>query len=106
VIDNLIGNAIQHTPPRSPVLVSVCHDCGTAQITVTDRGPGMTAEQADHVFERFYRADEARSRVSGGTGLGLAIAASLTAAHGGTITVDTSPGEGASFRVRLPVVAQ
>jgi two-component system, OmpR family, sensor kinase len=106
VIDNLIGNAIQHTPPRSPVLVSVCHDCGTAQITVTDRGPGMTAEQADHVFERFYRADEARSRVSGGTGLGLAIAASLTAAHGGAITVDTSPGEGASFRVRLPVSAQ
>jgi two-component system, OmpR family, sensor kinase len=106
VIDNLIGNAIQHTPPRSPVLVNVCHDCGTAQITVTDRGPGMTAEQADHVFERFYRADEARSRVSGGTGLGLAIAASLTAAHGGAITVDTSPGEGASFRVRLPVSAQ
>ncbi|HEY2076604.1 MAG TPA: HAMP domain-containing sensor histidine kinase, partial [Streptosporangiaceae bacterium] len=106
VIDNLIGNAIQHTPPRSPVLVSVCDDCGTAQITVTDRGPGMTAEQADHVFERFYRADEARSRVSGGTGLGLAIAASLTAAHGGAITVDTSPGEGASFRVRLPVAAQ
>jgi two-component system OmpR family sensor kinase len=106
VLDNLIGNAIQHTPPRSPVLVGVRHDCETAQITVTDRGPGMTAEQADHVFERFYRADEARSRARGGTGLGLAIAASLTAAHGGAITVDTSPGDGASFRVRLPVAAQ
>jgi len=106
VIDNLIGNAAQHTPPGSPVLVSVCHDGGTAQITVTDRGPGMTAEQAAHVFERFYRADEARSRARGGTGLGLAIAASLAAAHGGAVTVDTKPGHGASFRVRLPAAAQ
>jgi two-component system, OmpR family, sensor kinase len=106
VIDNLIGNAIQHTPPRSPVLVGVCDDSGTAQITVTDRGPGMSAEQAAHVFERFYRADEARNRARGGTGLGLAIAASLTAAHGGAITVETGPGKGALFRVRLPVAAQ
>jgi two-component system, OmpR family, sensor kinase len=106
VIDNLIGNAIQHTPPQSPVRVSVCHNGRTAQITVADRGPGMTAEQAAHVFERFYRADEARSRARGGTGLGLAIAASLTAAHGGTITVETSPGQGASFRVCLPAAAQ
>jgi len=106
VIDNLIGNAIQHTPPASPVLVSVCQDGRTAQITVTDRGPGMTAEQAAHVFERFYRVDEARSRARGGTGLGLAIAASLTAAHGGAITVETSPGQGASFRVCLPAAAQ
>jgi two-component system, OmpR family, sensor kinase len=106
VIDNLIGNAVQHTPLRSPVLVSVCHERGTAQITVTDRGPGMTSEQAAHVFERFYRADEARSSARGGTGLGLAIAASLTAAHGGAITVETSPGQGASFRVRLPAAAQ
>jgi two-component system OmpR family sensor kinase len=106
VIDNLIGNATQHTPPASPVLVSVCHERGTAQITVTDCGPGMTAEQAAHVFERFYRADEARSSARGGTGLGLAIASSLTSAHGGAITVETSPGQGASFRVRLPAAAQ
>jgi len=105
VIDNLIGNAIQHAPAQSPVLVSVRPDSRTAQITVTDRGPGMTAEQAAHVFERFYRADEARSRARGGTGLGLAIAASLTAAHGGAITVETSPGQGAAFRVCLPAAA-
>ena len=103
VIDNLIGNAIQHTPPGSPVLVGVSHEGGGAQLTVTDSGPGMTAEQAARVFERFYRADEARSRARGGTGLGLAIAASLTSAHGGDITVDTKPGHGASFSVRLPV---
>ena len=106
VIDNLIGNAFQHTPPQSPVLVSVRPDGRTAQIRVTDRGPGMTSEQAAHAFERFYRADEARSRARGGTGLGLAIAASLTAAHGGAITVETSPGQGASFRVCLPAAAQ
>jgi two-component system OmpR family sensor kinase len=105
VIDNLIGNAIRHTPARSPVLVGVCHDRGSAEIAVTDSGPGMTAEQAARVFERFYRADQSRTRARGGTGLGLAIAASLTAAHGGAITVETSPGQGASFRVRLPAAA-
>jgi two-component system, OmpR family, sensor kinase len=57
----------------------------------------MTAEQASHVFERFYRTDDARTRSGGSTGLGLAIAASLTAAHGGHISVDTQPGHGAAF---------
>src|SRR5437762_7582520 len=92
IIDNLIANAAQHTPPRSPVIVA-------------DNGPGMTAEQAAHVFERFYRTDDARTRARGGTGLGLSIAASLAAAHGGDITLDTRPGEGAAFHVRLPLAA-
>jgi two-component system, OmpR family, sensor kinase len=65
----------------------------------------MTAEQAARVFERFYRTDDARTRARGGTGLGLSIAASLVAAHGGEITVDTQPGQGAAFRVRLPLAA-
>jgi two-component system OmpR family sensor kinase len=102
VIDNLIGNAIQHTPPESPVTVSVTTVPGGVQLTVADKGPGMTAEQASHVFERFYRTDDARTRARGGTGLGLAIAASLTAAHGGQISVDTQPGHGAAFHLRLP----
>jgi two-component system OmpR family sensor kinase len=63
----------------------------------------MTQEQASHVFDRFYRTDDARTRASGGTGLGLAIARSLTAAHGGELTVDTKPGEGAAFHLRLPL---
>jgi signal transduction histidine kinase len=105
VIDNLIGNAIQHTPAGSPVTVTVASGPGTGQLTVGDQGPGMTAEQAARVFERFYRTDGARSRASGGTGLGLAIAAALTAAHGGEITVDTAPGRGASFHLRLPLAA-
>jgi signal transduction histidine kinase len=105
VIDNLIGNAIQHTPPGSAVTVSVTSTTGTAEITVVDNGPGMTPKQAAHVFERFYRTDTARDRARGGTGLGLSIAASLAAAHGGDITVDTNPGQGAAFHLRLPLAA-
>jgi two-component system, OmpR family, sensor kinase len=105
VIDNLIGNAMQHTPLPSPVTVAVTGTAGTAEITVADEGPGMTPEQAARVFERFYRTDDARARARGGTGLGLSIAASLAAAHGGEIAVDTEPGRGAAFRVRLPLAA-
>jgi len=72
-------------------------------LDVEDDGQGMTTEQAQHVFERFYRADQARNRSSGGTGLGLAIVAGLVAAHGGTVSVRSSPGEGADFQVRLPL---
>jgi signal transduction histidine kinase len=106
VIDNLIGNAIKHTPHGSAVTVTATTASGSGQLTVADSGPGMTREQASHVFERFYRTDDARARASGGTGLGLAIAASLTAAHGGQITVDTAPGRGAAFHVRLPLAVQ
>jgi two-component system OmpR family sensor kinase len=105
VIDNLVGNAVQHTPAGSPVTVTVRCRAGQAQLTVADSGPGMTADQAARVFERFYRTDRARSRARGGTGLGLSIAATLTAAHGGTITVDTEPGRGAAFRIWLPLAA-
>jgi len=72
-------------------------------LDVQDDGPGMTAEQARRVFERFYRADQARNRSSGGTGLGLAIVAGLVAAHGGTVSVRTAPGQGADFQVKLPL---
>jgi two-component system, OmpR family, sensor kinase len=105
VIDNLIANAIQHTPPRSPVTVSVTSTTTTGEITVADNGPGMTADQAARVFERFYRTDDARGRARGGTGLGLSIAAAVVAAHDGDIAVDTQPGQGAAFHVRLPLAA-
>ena len=72
-------------------------------LDVEDDGPGMPAEQAQRVFERFYRADAARNRASGGTGLGLAIVAGLVNAHGGTVSVRTAPGQGADFQVRLPL---
>jgi two-component system OmpR family sensor kinase len=72
-------------------------------LDVEDDGPGMTPQQAQRVFERFYRADAARNRASGGTGLGLAIVAGLVSAHGGTVSVRTAPGQGADFQVRLPL---
>jgi two-component system OmpR family sensor kinase len=105
VIDNLTGNAIRHTPPGTAVAVTVSNEAASGRLTVADNGPGMTREQASHVFERFYRTDDARTRASGGAGLGLAIAAALTAAHGGELTVDTEPGHGAAFHLRLPLAA-
>jgi two-component system OmpR family sensor kinase len=105
ILDNLISNALRHTPAGTPVTVTVDAGPGLGSVTVADRGPGMTAGQAARVFERFYRTDHARSRASGGTGLGLSITAALVAAHCGTISLDTRPGHGAAFRVELPLAA-
>jgi two-component system OmpR family sensor kinase len=108
VIGNLVNNALTHTPPDTPVRVKIASgklDHGTPAVVldVEDDGPGMERDQAQRVFERFYRADQARNRASGGTGLGLAIVSGLVAAHGGTVSVRTAPGEGADFQVRLPL---
>ncbi|HVV74986.1 MAG TPA: HAMP domain-containing sensor histidine kinase [Mycobacteriales bacterium] len=105
VIDNLMRNALTHTPSDAAVRVQVSSDeaARTAAVEVSDDGPGMSAEDAAHVFERFYRADPSRARSAGGSGLGLSIVASLVAAHSGTAAVATRPGEGATFRVELPL---
>jgi len=78
----------------------------SAVLEVVDHGPGLTQEQASRVFERFYRADQARGRRTGGSGLGLAIVAALVAAHDGTVSVDTAPGRGATFRITLPLAPE
>ena len=123
VIGNLVNNALTHTPLGTPVRVKIASGTlipphgsvgqeGTVAagvpvpavvLDVEDDGPGMTAEQAQRVFERFYRADQARTRASGGSGLGLAIVHGLVTAHGGTVTVSTAPGRGADFQVKLPL---
>jgi two-component system, OmpR family, sensor kinase len=108
VIGNLLNNALTHTPPDTPVRVKIAsgmldHATPAVVLDVEDDGPGMERDQAQRVFERFYRADQARNRASGGTGLGLAIVSGLVAAHGGTVSVRTAPGEGADFQVRLPL---
>ncbi|MFJ8961729.1 sensor histidine kinase [Lentzea sp. NPDC102401] len=95
VLTNLLDNALIHTPAGSPIEVRL----GAGEFSVADHGPGMSAEQASRVFERFYRVDPARG--PGGSGLGLAIVAALVAAHGWRIELDTAPGEGAVFRVLL-----
>jgi two-component system OmpR family sensor kinase len=103
VIANLLSNARTHTPPGTPVTVRVRRDGDDALIEVADRGPGMTSDHASRVFERFFRADPSRARASGGSGLGLSIVSAIAEAHGGRVQIETEPGDGATFQVRLPV---
>ncbi|WP_029113242.1 cell wall metabolism sensor histidine kinase WalK [Mycobacterium sp. URHB0044] len=105
VLSNLVANALQHTPESAGVAVRVGTDGGNAVLEVCDEGPGMTGEDAQRVFERFYRTDSSRARASGGTGLGLSIVDSLVYAHGGTVSVTTAPGSGCRFTVTLPRIA-
>jgi two-component system OmpR family sensor kinase len=105
IVDNLLSNVRAHTPPGTPVHVTLTRRDGTAEIAVADAGPGLEPEQAAHVFERFYRTDESRARVSGGVGLGLSIVAAVAEAHGGTVTAGSSPGGGATFRIDLPLAS-
>ncbi|SFE12696.1 two-component system, OmpR family, sensor kinase [Actinopolyspora alba] len=126
VVGNLVSNALSHTPPETDIRVRVgtapagsttgglngpdrwvsgpelVAGTPTAIVDVTDSGPGLSPEQAGQVFDRFYRADAARTREHGGSGLGLAIAAAIAGNHGGRIELDTRPGQGATFRLVLP----
>jgi len=103
VVDNLLDNARVHTPASSRVRVTLGpDDDGSVLLTVADEGPGLPAETATRAFERFYRGDPSRSRSMGGAGLGLAIVAAIVEAHGGTVTVRSEEGAGATFEVRLP----
>ena len=105
VLGNLVANALQHTPETARITVRVGTADDDAVLEVADEGPGMTQEDAQRVFERFYRTDSSRARASGGTGLGLSIVDSLVYAHGGRVTVTTAPGQGCCFRVILPRIA-
>ncbi|CAN3130911.1 histidine kinase [Mycobacterium sp. smrl_JER01] len=105
VLSNLMANALQHTPESAAVTVRVGTDDDAAVLEVCDEGAGMDPEDAQRVFERFYRADSSRARASGGTGLGLSIVDSLVYAHGGRVSVTTAPGQGCRFRVSLPRIA-
>jgi two-component system OmpR family sensor kinase len=106
VIDNLFGNVRAHTPPGTPVSVGLQRIDGRVELRFADRGPGLGAAQAAHVFERFYRVDGSRTRRSGGVGLGLSIVDAVAQAHGGTADVRPTPGGGATFAVTLPVLAE
>ena len=104
VIVNLIANAIKYTQEGGAIEVRVRADGGTALLEVSDNGAGISAQALPHVFERFYRADKARSRNSGGAGLGLAIAKAICTAHGAEITVSSQEGHGSCFTVELPLL--
>ncbi|MFD0334257.1 sensor histidine kinase [Streptomyces erythrogriseus] len=127
IVDNLLANAHTHTPPGTRILVRVgagrasARTGGTdargrvsmappfpagtrvAVLEVEDDGPGLTATHAERVFERFYRADPARTRARGGSGLGLAIATAIAQGHGGRLELDTGQDRGVTFRLVLPL---
>ncbi|MFC9468640.1 sensor histidine kinase [Streptomyces coelicoflavus] len=103
VVTNLIGNAVTHTPPGTPLRIGVGTVGPHAVLEVADRGPGLTATERAHVFDRFYRTDDSRTRATGGSGLGLSIAHALVTAHAGLLTLDTAPGRGCTFRILLPL---
>jgi signal transduction histidine kinase len=102
VVSNLVSNAICHNRPGGIVHVKVASEPGAAILSVRDNGLGIVSEDLPHIFERFYRSDEARSSAAGRTGLGLAITKAIVEAHGGTIQVATVLGKGSTFTVRLP----
>ncbi|WP_420732857.1 sensor histidine kinase [Brevibacterium luteolum] len=103
VFDNLLSNALRHTPPGGTVSLTTTGTTDTVTIRVTDTGDGMTADQLTHIFERFYRGDTARDRDHGGSGIGLTISHALIAAHSGTLTATSAgPGHGSEFTIELP----
>lgn len=103
VLTNLIDNALRHTPQGGEVAVSIEQELSYVKISVTDTGEGIPSEDLPFVFERFYKADKARTRSKGGTGLGLAIAKNIVEAHKGHIRVDSQVGVGTSFTFFLPI---
>ena len=104
VVNNLLRNALVHTPAGTPIEVDLSADDGRAVIDVVDHGRGIPAGQMDRIFERFHRALPERSRDQGGSGLGLSIASAVVTAHGGRISVLETTGGGATFRIELPRV--
>jgi two-component system OmpR family sensor kinase len=99
----LVDNALLHTPADGTVTVSISQSGDEALIAVSDTGPGIAPEHLPHLFDRFYRVDDARARISGGTGLGLAIAKAIAQSHHGDILVDSVVGKRSTFTVHLPV---
>jgi heavy metal sensor kinase len=102
LVDILLDNAFKYTPSPGSVRLLLEERGENVVITVQDSGVGIAADEQDKIFERFYRIDKARSRAQGGTGLGLSIARWIVTQHRGSITVESPPGEGATFRAELP----
>lgn len=104
ILQNLLDNAVHYTPPGGKILVKAVEEGPEAIISVSDTGIGIPKADQERIFERFYRADAARSRESGGTGLGLSIVKHLVESHGGRIRVESEVGQGSTFYVHLPLI--
>jgi len=102
VLGNLMSNALRYTPPGGQITLSARQSDNQVQISITDTGVGIAAEDLPYVFERSFRGDKARTHPAGETGLGLSIAKSLVQVQGGTISVESEPGKGTTFTIRFP----
>jgi signal transduction histidine kinase len=102
LLTNLLANAIQYNRDGGRVVLTVAKEESEVVLKIADTGVGIVAQDQPHLFERFFRADKARSREAGGSGLGLAICQSIVQAHHGSISFTSRPGEGTTFIVRLP----
>lgn len=103
-LTNLFINALNYTPERGIITLCTSVRANEISIAIRDTGIGITAEESALIFERFYRADKARTTTTGGLGLGLPIAQRIVQAHGGSISVDSQPGVGSTFTVKLPII--
>ncbi|MEZ4595119.1 MAG: ATP-binding protein [Chloroflexota bacterium] len=103
VLDNLVSNGLRYTPENGRIHLTAQQNQSAIQLKVQDSGPGMSAEDLAHVFDRFYRGDKSRQRHEGGSGLGLAIAKSIVGGHNGRIWAESAPGQGATFIIELPL---
>jgi len=106
VFDNLLDNAVKYSNKKGEIQLAAEQRNGQITLTVRDRGIGISSEDLPRIFERFYRADKARSRELGGTGLGLSIVKHIAQLHGGSVEAESEPGEGATIRVSLPAVTE
>jgi signal transduction histidine kinase len=103
VVGNLVDNAIKYTPPGGSVRVNLAAGESRGEVEVVDTGPGIPSHQLPRIFERFYQVDKERAREAGGVGLGLAIARVLAERNGAELAVDSTPGTGSKFTLRLPL---
>jgi signal transduction histidine kinase len=102
VLNNLVGNAIRHTPAYGEIKVKARRTDSGVEVTVIDTGEGIRAEDLPHIFDGFYRGEKSRNRATGGAGLGLAISRGIVQAHGGDIYVESETGQGSRFTFRIP----
>jgi two-component system sensor histidine kinase SenX3 len=102
-VKNLIENAIVYSDSEAPVIVKLRIKSGVAEISVKDSGAGISPEEQDRIFERFYRVDQSRSRATGGTGLGLSLVKNIAQKHLGEVKVKSKLGAGSTFTIRLPI---
>jgi len=103
VIANLLENAVRHTPEGGAITVATEALASTVRVSIKDNGSGISSDELSHIFDRFHRIDPSRTRATGGAGLGLTIAKQLIEAHGGSISVQSTVGEGSTFTFELPI---